>query len=243
MADYRFVDRMYAYEYPRAAMVTDAVVFRFDGKQLQLLLVERGADPEKGKWALPGGFMNMDETVEECCRRELWEETDIRSVKTTEGLMTPYMKQIGTFSEIHRDPRGRVLSTAYYALVRSDYCRAGDDAAKAQWFSLSELPHMAFDHERIYRVAMQRLKEDIHFRPVAFELLDEKFTLPDLQRVYEQILGVSFDRRNMKKKLMSVGILIDCKEIQECHLHRGGHLYRLDRKAYALMKYKGQSEF
>lgn len=243
MADYRFVDRMYAYEYPRAAMVTDAVVLRFDGWRLQLLLIERGNDPEKGKWALPGGFMNMDETVEECCRRELWEETDIRSTKTPEGVNLPYMKQIGTFSEIHRDPRGRVLSTAYYVLTNSDYVRAGDDAAKAQWFALDELPRLAFDHERIYRVAMQRLREDLHFRPVAFELLPAQFTLPQLQRLYEQILGTKFDRRNMKKKLMSVGILVDCHETQECHLHRGGNLYSLDRKAYAVMKNSGQSEF
>lgn len=247
---------MYAYEYPRAAMVTDAVVFRFDGQRLQLLLVERKHDPEKGQWALPGGFMNMDETVEQCCRRELEEETGIRSSKSPDGNIIPYMKQIGTFSDVNRDPRGRVISTAYYVLVKSDFAQAGDDAANVKWISLDRVSglqnksrvrpandlvqdgtvRLAFDHLRILRVALQRLKEDLLFRPVAFELMPEKFTIPDLQRLYEQILGITFDRRNFKKKMEAADILIELGETEECHTHRGGNLYRFDWKKYGLMK-------
>lgn len=256
--DYAFIDRKYAYEYPRAAHVTDAVVFRFDGQRLYLLLVERGADPEKGHWALPGGFLNMDETVEQCCRRELEEET---------GLTDAYMKQIGTFSDIERDPRGRVLSTAYYALVKPETeVTAGDDAARAQWFPLrdvlmanrpdlmqeedfsviggSHTRHpllLAFDHARILRTAVQRLREDMYFRPVAFELLPSAFTQPQLQRLYEEILGKSFDRRNFARKMIAEGILVPTGEKEVSHTHRCGNLYRFDITAYTAMKKEDQT--
>lgn len=259
MRDYTFINRMYAYEYPRAAMVTDAVVFRFDGQRLQLLLIERGSNPCKGQWALPGGFMEMEETVEQCCRRELEEETGICSV-LREGQMFPYMKQIGTFSDPERDPRGRVVSTAYYALVCDDYVHAGDDAVNAQWFPVSEVLdanlrsaaelgefsimgenetkslRLAFDHAQILRVALQRLREDVHFRPVAFRLMPSEFTIANLQRLYEQILDVKFDRRNFLKKMLQSGIIEDLNRKEECHVHRCGKLYRFNPQQYSIMK-------
>lgn len=227
--DYTFIDRKYAYEYPRAASTADAVVFRFDGERLYLLLIQRKNEPYQGCWALPGGFMDMEETVDACCRRELEEETHIQDA---------YLKQIGTFTDPARDPRGRVVSTAYYALVKPDVvARADDDAAALQWFSPDKLPELAFDHARVIRVALQRLKEDCVFRPVAYYLLAEKFTLPQVMRLYEQLLGIRVeDRGNFKKALLSCGFLEDTGELEVCHTHRPGKLYRFNEKQYAVFR-------
>ena len=190
----------YAYKYPRAAMTADAVIFGFDGYELQVLLIQRGIEPYKGRWAFPGGFMRMDETIEECAMRELHEET---------GLLSPYMQQLGIFSDVDRDPRGRIVTTAFYALVKMESVVGQDDAMDAQWFPLSAVPALAFDHDHILRVALKRLREDLHFRPIGFELLPQKFSIPQLQRLYEALLEIHFDRRNFQKKMLATGILID----------------------------------
>lgn len=228
--DYKKTDDGFCYEYPRAAMTTDAVIFGFDGQQLQVLLIERGVEPYIGRWAFPGGFLRMDETVEECVRRELQEETSINQ---------PYMKQLGVFSDVERDPRGRIITTAFYALVPIQPVIGGDDARKAQWFPIHEVPALAFDHDRILRVATTCLKEDLHFRPVGFELLPELFTIPQLQRLYESILDVHFDRRNFMKKMLSTGILLPTGEKEETHGHRPADLYRFDRECYDRLKKDG----
>lgn len=193
-------EQKYTYQYPHPAVATDCVVFGFDGKKLKVLLIRRGVEPFKDMWAFPGGFMRIDETVEECALRELVEET---------GLELSQMKQLGVFSDVNRDPRERVVSVAFYALAKSADVKGGDDAAQAQWFALDEVPHLAFDHDYILRQAMRKLKEDIHFEPVGFDLLGEKFTMPQLQRLYEEILGVHFDRRNFQKKMLLTGVLED----------------------------------
>lgn len=217
----------YAYEYPRAAMTADTVIFGFDGQTLNVLLVKRGIEPYEGQWALPGGFLQMDETINQCAQRELTEETNFPEI---------YMEQFAVFSDVNRDPRGRVITTAFYALTPMREVKGGDDAAEAKWFTIDRIPSLAFDHDRILRVAMSRLREDLHFRPVGFELLPEKFTIPQLQRLYEAILNVHFDRRNFMKKMLSVGILDDTGEKEPSKAHRAATYYRFNQSAYNQFK-------
>ena len=164
----------YTYDYPRPAVTTDCVIFGYDGKELKVLLIERGIEPFKGCWAFPGGFLNMDEDALAGARRELKEET---------GLEDAFIEQFHTNSEPGRDPRGRVRTIAHYALVKIQEVEGGDDAAQARWFPIGEVPPLAFDHDRILRMAMSRLKERIHFEPVGFELLPDVFTMPQLQNL------------------------------------------------------------
>ncbi len=194
-----------SYKYPHPAVATDCVVFGFDGRGLRILLIERGQDPYKGAWAFPGGFMRMDETAEACAVRELKEKT---------SLNVHSLKQLGAFSAVHRDPRERVVSIAFYALVQPSDVVGGDDASQARWFPLDDVPQLAFDHDYILRKALQKLREDIYFEPVGFELLNQSFTMAELQRLYESILGVRFDRRNFERKMMQTGIidLVDSDE-------------------------------
>lgn len=194
----------YTYPYPHPAVATDCVVFGFNGKMLEILLIKRGLEPYKDMWAFPGGFMRMEETAEECALRELSEET---------GLRVNILKQLGAFTGIHRDPRERVVSIAFYALVQPSEVTGGDDASQARWFPLDEAPQLAFDHDYILRKATQQLRKDIHFEPIGFDLLDNGFTMSELQRLYECILGVQFDRRNFEKKMLQTGILQPADEM------------------------------
>ena len=223
-------ENMYCYKYPHPAVTTDCVIFGFDGERLQVLLVERGIEPYKGRWAFPGGFLKMDETAEEGALRELREET---------GLERAYIQQFHTFSDPHRDPRERVITIAYYALVKIQEVHGGDDAASARWFPLSEIPSLAFDHDYILRMATQRLREEIHFQPVGFELLPEKFTLKELQALYEAILGISFDRRNFAKKMLHLEILTELDETIWPTPKREAKLYRFNPDKYEELKQKG----
>ena len=223
-------ENMYCYKYPHPAVTTDCVIFGFDGERLQVLLVERGIEPYKGKWAFPGGFLKMDETAEEGALRELREET---------GLERAYIQQFHTFSDPHRDPRERVITIAYYALVKIQEVYGGDDAASARWFPLSEIPSLAFDHDYILRMATQRLCEEIHFHPVGFELLPDKFTLKELQALYEAILGISFDRRNFAKKMLHLEILTELDETIWPTPKREAKLYRFNPGKYEELKQKG----
>ena len=194
---------MYCYRYPHPAVTTDCVIFGFDGERLQVLLIERGIEPFKGRWAFPGGFIKMDETAEEGALRELKEET---------GMENAFIQQFHTFSNPLRDPRERVITIAFYALVRIQEVKGGDDAASARWFPLDEIPALAFDHDHMLRMATQRLRQEIHFHPIGFELLPEKFTLRELQSLYEAILGITFDRRNFAKKMLHLEILNELDE-------------------------------
>lgn len=201
----------YTYEYPRPAVTTDCVIFSFDGTDLKVLLVQRGIEPYKNCWAFPGGFLRMDETAEEGAKRELQEET---------GLVAECIEQFHTFSDVNRDPRGRVVTIAFYALVKQSEVKGGDDAQNAQWFSIKDIPHLAFDHDYILRLAQRALKEKICFEPIGFELMDQEFTIPELQRLYEAILEVKFDRRNFQKKILQTGILSDV-DVSEVSLEDG----------------------
>lgn len=222
----------YCYEYPRPAVTTDSVIFGFDEGELKILLIERALEPFKGNWALPGGFMNMDEDAETCALRELEEET---------GIKNAFVEQLYTFTKVNRDPRYRVLSIAYFALVKlADYpVQAGDDASQAKWFPLSQVPDLAFDHEQILSVAIQRLKGKIKYQPIGFELLPEKFTIPELQCLYEVVLQAQLDRRNFRKKILNTGLLIDLSEQVEGVPHKRAKLYRFDKEKYQELSCKG----
>ena len=189
----------YQYKYEHMAVTTDCVIFTFEERTLKVLLVRRGGEPYKGAWAFPGGFLQMDETAKQGALRELFEETSLTP-------SSPVV-QLGVFSDVDRDPRERVITIAWYALVKPSEVTGGDDADEAAWFPVDSLPPLAFDHEKIFKEAMERLRRDIHFQPVGFDLMDDTFTIPDLQALYEAILGVKFDRRNFQRKLLASGIL------------------------------------
>lgn len=195
-------ERKYCYKYPHPALTADCVIFGFDGESLKVLLVERGIEPFKGLWALPGGFVNIDETVEHAAARELREET---------GLTNVFMQQFRVFSKVDRDPRERVVTVAFIALVRPSAFVpiAGDDAANALWFDERHLPPMAFDHCDIIEAAREFLSEKLRTQPVAFQLLDKMFTLSELQRIYEVINRTSYDRRNFQRKALQSGLITE----------------------------------
>ena len=225
-----YMTNQYCYKYPHPAVTTDCVIFGFNGERLQVLLIERGIEPYKGRWAFPGGFLKMDETAEEGALRELKEET---------GLENAYIQQLHTFSDPNRDPRERVITIAYYALVRIQEVKGGDDAAAARWFPLDEIPPLAFDHDYILRMATQRLREQIHFQPIGFELLPEKFTIKELQSLYEAILGINFDRRNFSKKMLHLEILTELDETVWPTPKREAKLYKFNSEKYEELKRKG----
>lgn len=220
----------YTYPYPRPSVTTDCVIFGYDGKELKVLLVQRGIPPFKGMWAFPGGYLQMDEDAIDGAKRELKEET---------GLEDAYIEQFRTFSAVDRDPRGRVITIAHLALVRISEVHGGDDAAKADWFPLTDVPQLAFDHDMILREAVKELKQKIHFEPVGFELLPEKFTMPQLQNLYESILDVRFDRRNFSNKMLHLGILEDTGDRPADASSRIPVIYRFNKDKYALLKSKG----
>ncbi len=220
----------YTYPFPRPSVTTDCVIFGYDGKDLKLLLVERGIPPFKGMWALPGGYLQMDEDAIDGAKRELFEET---------GLRDAYIEQFRTFSAVDRDPRGRVITIAHLALVRISEVKGGDDAAKAQWFPLKDVPQLAFDHDMILREAMKALRQKIHFEPVGFELLPAVFTMPQLQHLYESILDVRFDRRNFASKMLHLGILEDTGDRQAGAPSRVPATYRFNKDRYDALKSKG----
>lgn len=191
---------MYTYKYPHPAVTTDSVIFGFDGSSINILLIERGLEPYKGSWALPGGFLRMDETVEEGAKRELCEETNIKDV---------YLEQFHVFSGVNRAPRERVLTVAFFALVsKNDFkVLAGDDANKAQWHEWNHLPPLAFDHAEIISMARKKLQEKLRVSPIAFKLLDNEFKMDELQRIYELIHEKKYDRRNFMRKMEASGFL------------------------------------
>lgn len=222
----------FTYKYARPALTVDCVVFGLDKDELKLLLIERGGEPFKGSWAIPGGFVDMDETPEEAAIRELEEETGLRNI---------FLEQLYTFGKVDRDPRERVVSVAHYALVNIEgqKLKAASDAANAAWFSLSDLPELAFDHDEIIQVAIERLRGKVLYQPIGFELLPKKFPLSQLQRMYELILEKQIDKRNFRKKILKMDILIELNEIQQDVAHRAARLYSFDKKKYHQLQKKG----
>ncbi|MEZ6015720.1 MAG: NUDIX domain-containing protein [Planctomycetota bacterium] len=222
----------YTYDYPRPALTVDCVVFGYDEGALHVLLIERGAPPFEGAHALPGGFVDMEEDLEAAARRELAEET---------GVTRLYLEQLGAFGAPGRDPRGRVVTIAYVALVKlSDHAvRAATDARAAAWHPVEALPALAFDHTAIIACARTRLAEAVRSRPIGFELLPKKFTLTDLQRLVEAALGRPLDKRNFRKKVLSLDLLVPLDEVERNVPRRAAQLFRFDRRRYARLEQDG----
>jgi 8-oxo-dGTP diphosphatase len=192
---------MVTYEYPRPALTVDVVIFTLREGALHVLLVQRGGAPFAGMWALPGGFVNMEESLEEAASRELEEET---------GLNEAYLEQLYTYGEPQRDPRGRVVSVAYYALIPADApirAEGGSDARQARWQAVDQLPELAFDHAGIITYALRRLRYKLEYTAAGFQLLPELFTLTEIQRTYEMILGETLDKRNFRRRILEAGII------------------------------------
>lgn len=224
----------YTYEYERPSLTVDCVVFGLDleAEQLNVLLIERDAEPFAGAWALPGGFVCAGESPEAAAMRELKEETNIGDV---------YLEQLYTFGAPERDPRGWIISVAHYALVAPEAHAliASSDARQAAWFAVTNLPALAFDHKRILETALARVRGKVGYTPIGFELLPKKFSLKELQKLYEIILGRALDNRNFRKKILSFGVLRETKDMQRGVAHRAARLYKFDERRYKQLVKQG----
>jgi 8-oxo-dGTP diphosphatase len=205
-------------DYPRPSVTVDLIIFTIAEDDLKVLLIRRGQEPFKGRWALPGGFVEIEESLEDAAARELKEEVGVTNV---------YLEQLYTFGDPKRDPRGRVISVSYFALIDAERQRivAASDAADAQWHSVFDPPRLAFDHGKILDYAVWRLRNKIEWTTVGYELLPKKFTLSELQRVYEIILQRPVDKRNFRKKILSQGQIVELNETRGDVAHRPARLY------------------
>lgn len=215
----------HTYEFPRAALTVDIVVFALDEDDLKVMLIQRDIEPFAGRWALPGGFVRVDETLDAAARRELEEETGLRNI---------FLEQLYTFGDVERDPRERVVTVAYFALVnlQGHNVKASTDARNAAWFAVNDLPDLAFDHNHFVATALERLRGKLRYQPVGFELLPSKFPLRQLQHLYEVVLDRELDKRNFRKKILSMDILVELNEIEKDVAHRAAKLYRFDKTKY-----------
>jgi 8-oxo-dGTP diphosphatase len=212
--------RDYCYAYPHPAVTTDVVVFTIREGRLQLLLIRRAAEPFRGQWALPGGFLNIDEDLDHCAARELEEETGVRGV---------YLEQLYTFGRPDRDPRERIISVAYFALVPSERLsiQAASDASDATWFPVAELPDLAFDHHEIIRKAHERLIAKLDYSTIAFQFLPGSFTLGELQETFEILVDAELDKRNFRKWALALEQIEETGELRRRGNHRPARVYRL----------------
>lgn len=213
----------YCYEYPHPAVTMDSIVFGFDGTSLKVLLIERGGEPHKGKWAFPGGFLNMDEPCKEGALRELEEETGLKGV---------HLRQFHTFSQPFRDPRERIVTVSYYAVTVLQNVCAGDDAAHARWFALDEVPPLAFDHNRMLEIAIKSLRRDAFFHPIGQQALPHNFTLAQLETLYKAIPGLEEKASLFPKKLLRLSILHPLVEENATESSNQTELYQFDKTLY-----------
>lgn len=213
-------------------LTVDAVVFGYEDGKVSVLLIKRKFAPFRGKWALPGGFVQAEESLEEAVERELFEET---------GVKVDYLEQLYTFGNTKRDPRGRVVSIAYFVLIKPNAYRinASTDAEVAQWFDINEIPPLSFDHEDILERAITRLQGKITYEPIGFELLDKKFPFSDLEKLYSTLLGRPVDRRNFRKKIISLNVLDELDEKVSKGSGRPANLFQFNKKRYFQLKKEG----
>ena len=210
------------------SLAVDAIVFGYSKEQsVSILLIKRKYPPFKGDWAIPGGFVLDSESLEEAVERELLEET---------GIKINYLEQLYTFGKPNRDPRQRIVSVAYFGLVKStqfEKLNASTDAEEAQWFNIKNLPKLAFDHTNILTIAIERIRNKIKYQPIGFELLDKKFPFSDLEHLYAILLDREIDRRNFKKKIQKLGILEELNEkVKSSGAGRPGNLFQFNKKRY-----------
>jgi 8-oxo-dGTP diphosphatase len=220
---------MYTYEHPRPGLTVDVVIFTLRNEQLNVLLVRRGHPPFQGHWALPGGFVEMNESLEVAAARELEEET---------GVQDAYLEQLYTYGDPGRDPRGRIISVAYFALIpKNSPCRAeaGSDAAQVGWFAIDALPELAFDHAEILAYALHRLRYKLEYSAVGFQLLPDQFTLSELQQTYETVLGEPLDKRNFRRRILQAGSIEPTEQVRRGE-GRPVNLYRYRPDAVAEVK-------
>lgn len=220
------------HKFPKPSVTVDSVVFGYDGEAISLLLLNRKEEPYKGMWTLPGGFLFMDETAEECARRVLITKT---------GLGNVFLEQLYSFTDVDRDPRGRVLSIAYYALVNPKHYQliAGSAANDVAWFPISKLPKTGFDHRTIIKTALERLKAKVTYQPTGFELLERKFTLTELQFLYECILQRPIDKRNFRKRMLESSLVKPTGEKRTGLKNRAPELFMFDEAQYKLLVKEG----
>jgi 8-oxo-dGTP diphosphatase len=220
---------MYTYAYPRPALTVDVVIFTLRENKLHVLLIQRAEEPHAGMWALPGGFVRMDESLEEAAAREMSEES---------GLDQAYLEQLYTYGDPQRDPRGRVVTVAYFALTRADArirSEGGSDARQARWFAIEDLPDLAFDHSEIVNYALRRLRYKLEYTAACFELLPSEFTLTEIQHTYEMILAEKLDKRNFRRRILEAGI-IEPTPHRRTGEGRPAQLYRYREDAVAEVK-------
>jgi 8-oxo-dGTP diphosphatase len=209
----------------KMAFSVDSVIFGFDGFNLKILLIKRGENPFVDFWALPGNLVYLDENIDNAAERVLFELTGLRNV---------YLQQVQTFGNTGRHPLGRVVTTAYYSLIKIDEAKVScqSHVKEVKWFPLEDVELLAFDHNEILNACLSRLQRMVRMQPVGFELLPPKFTLSALQRLYEAILKVNLDKRNFRKKILSMKLLIDSNESQAGVSHRPARLYSFDERRY-----------
>lgn len=215
----------------RLLVAVDCIIFGFDGNQLQALLIKRGFEPEKGKWSLMGGFTNQNESTDEAAVRVLHQLT---------GMNNIYMEQLYCFSEVNRDSAGRVISIAYFALINiEDYNEQMQFEHEAKWFPLNKIPDLIFDHKKMVALAKERLQQKVANHPIGFELLPEKFTLPQLQSLYEAIYESPLDKRNFTRKILSLEILNRLNEKNKTSSRKGAFYYVFDKRKYSQLNQVG----
>lgn len=212
----------------------DCVVLGFeaDSHELKILLIKRAIEPSHGSWALPGGFILYSEDVDQASGRILREMTGIHNL---------YLKQLRAFGQVDRYPGKRVITLTYYALIKpGNYSlNPGEDASKAKWWSISEMPALAFDHRDIFDEAIATLQREVRNRPIGFELLPEKFTLLQLQKLYEAILGNTMDKSNFRRKILRMNFLVKLDEWESNVAHRAARLFKFDKNMYYDLQTKG----
>lgn len=210
----------------------DCVIFGFEKASLEILLVKRARKPHQGRWALPGGFIKKEELVDAAANRILFETTGINNI---------YLEEIAVFDGVDRFPYWRVFTIGHFALVSPENysLSAGVDTTEVKWVKIDELPKLPFDHQKIIDVALTKLRTRVRYRPIGFELLPEKFTLPQLQKLYEAILGKNLDKRNFRKKINKVDLIRKLKEKESNSKTRAAYLYKFDKHNYNKLKERG----